>query len=209
MITTDDNQLIDKYLDDRLTTEEIGTFRERFETNPFFAMEVKQHTDMRVALIAAAKHRTNISKVARVIQFRYAKLAIAASIVLFIGLAAYHFLLKPDPYHQLYANFYVNPFDNNNQLITRSAKTQADEIAFEKFHEAIALMENARFAEAIVILQKFDQLNQNSLTNEIDWYLALALLRDGQTDKARELFAKIFNSNSPFSDKALEIYNQL
>lgn len=209
MLTPDDNKLIEKYLNDSLTAEEIRTFKERFDENLIFAKEVKQHTDMRAALIAAAKHRTHLPKHTRVIKFRYIKLAVAASIILFFGLTTYYYLNKPNPYHQMYASFYVNPFDNNDQLIIRSAKTQADEIALGKFREAIALMENDRFTEAIAILQKLEQMNQNNLTNEIEWYLALALVREGQTDKAKELFAKISNSNSPFSSKALELYNQL
>jgi len=209
MVLTDNHQLIDKYLNDSLTNEEIRIFRQQFNTNPAFAREVKQHTDMRIALITAARHRTAPQKQARILHLGYASLSIAASVVFLIGFALWYLMRNPDPYHQLYASYYVNPIENNDLPLTRSAISIADEIALSRFPEAIRLMEETRFTEAIAVLQELAQLNQNMLTDDIEWYLALAMLREGRLDEVRELLGKIFDSNSIHSQKALVIYNQL
>jgi hypothetical protein len=214
MLTKDEVTLIDNYLEDNLTQAEKQLFKERFEANPEFARQIKQYTNLRIALRSAAKYRTQQVQEkprAKKIKMSYYFMAIAASIVILIGITLYlnGYFSPPGPYDNLYANFYQNPADINADIVVRSDESEADKLAKDKFIEAINLMENKEFAEAIIILEDLQTRSSSILYDEINWYLALAYLRTEQVEKATPIFIDLFNSGSKFSEESFEIYNEI
>lgn len=213
MLNKEDITLIDKYLDDELSADEIKLFKKHFETSSEFAKEVKQQTDLRVALKSLVKQRTQLKEKpkSKKIPFGYYIMAVAASVALLITFSIYRETIfgNSGPYQNLYADFYQNPLEGNADFVMRSAESEADKQAIKKFKEAINLMENKKFEDATILLQELYQQNNDLLFDEASWYLALAYLQTEQVEKATGIFIDLYNSDSKFSEESFEIYNEI
>jgi hypothetical protein len=211
MITKEQTELLNNYLDDNLNEEDIKAFKLAFETDKVFAREVKQYTNLKVALKSASRVRAAHKPATKIRPMLFYKLAAAASIALLFAISAYYFFTNTDQSinKQLYANYYENPSVNNPEIFTRSASNEIDPQFMEDFLLAINYMENKKFKPAKNLLNQLAQEHQNSLSDDIDWYLALCHLRLGETEPALELFTMILNSNSIHSLKARNIYSDL
>jgi len=210
MITQEDNILIELYLEGDLSSAQIATFRERFNSDPEFAREVKHNTDLKIALKTLMKHRLKGQKETpvKMMSSFYLKLAIAASIILLLGIPAY-FAIKSTPAHKtLYAGYYSNPLDGEQWLI-RSGDMPEDKLVKENFREAIIAMEKQNFAFAITTLEEMNAMPHNAASSTIQWYLGLAYLGNGNLEYAAAIFTIVFNSNSEYSQRALELYNKV
>jgi len=139
------------------------------------------------------------------------KLGIAATLaflVVFTGYFAWKNMNKPLHY-KLYANYYSNPFDEENRVLARSETIQADGESWESFAMAIHLMEQNEFHKSAEILESINYVEDDILMDEIDWYLALCYLRTGNVVVAKDLFLEILNSDSVHSSAARSIYEEL
>jgi len=67
MISKEELSLMHKYLDKELSDDEIPVFRMHYEKNPEFAREVKQYTDMKIALKTASNLRIKTGKRVKII----------------------------------------------------------------------------------------------------------------------------------------------
>lgn len=208
-MTEEQNNLIQKYLDDNLAPEEILLFQKHFTNDKEFAAEIKQYTDLRVALKTISKTRIQAKKQSRIIKMMPLHYAIAASVALIIGIGSFFlFNNTPDTYNkELYASYYVNPIVNKPEVFTRSETNEIDPQLEEDFAHAIDLMEKNHFAEAQMILESMETASNSFFSDEVDWYRLLCLLRLGETEAAVELSAEILNSNSIYNEKARKIYN--
>ena len=234
MANIDQNELLNKFLEDDLKKDELILFKEKFDNEPDFAHEVKQYVDMKLALKAASRVRlragfesnndrgesrwlTAASIMPPAIDNGSHKRlqsgrtwAIAASIAFIIGVAAYYlFQLQNPPQHKaLFAMHYTNPFESD-EVITRSDESDPDPLVLADFTLAIELMDNQKFKQAYTILSRLDAMPQNTLTEEIEWYYALCTLRLGKKETAIDMLAHIQSSNSYYSEQARSIYNVL
>lgn len=209
MITQEQEKLIEKYLDDVLSGEDISRFQHHFRSNPQFASEVKKYTDMRIALKSAAITRLSSPKETgkTITAFFFVKMAVAASVLFFIGFQAYNFI-KPNPYHQMFAQYYVNPSDRIDQK-ARSSVSDNDKQTITRFNKAIDAIENRKFAVAMEILTDLHNIENDLLADEIAWHLALCHVRLKNTEEAKDMLPLLFNTRSAFSRQALDLYNQL
>lgn len=211
MISKEELNLIHKYLEGNLLPEEITVFKNIFETNPEFAKEVKRYTDLKIALKTASSLRIKTGKRAKIIQLSWSKLALAASLAFLIvagGYFAWNSLHHP-MHQKLYASYYVNPFEEPANVVTRSETRQTDPKALEMFSMAIHHMEQNDFNKAIDLFESIKLVKDERFMDEIDWYLALCYLRTGNKVKAADLFMHILNSNSVHSPAARSIYQEL
>ncbi len=208
MLTKEENSLINNYLDNNLSKDEMKKFKERFDSNPAFAREVKQYTDVGIALKSISKYRKQSKPKSKKIPFRIYSIAIAASIVV---LVAIYLNFPPGlTYEQEIAQNYIENSNNSKpQKLVRSSTSQVDKLTLNKFPEAINFMEEGKFEEAIIILEMLYELNDNIIFDEVSWYLALAYLRTGKKDEANKIFIDLINSNSIYSNKSFEIFNKL
>ncbi len=211
MISKQDLNLVHKYLEDTLLPEEIPVFKNNFENNPEFAKEVKRYTDLKVALKTASSLRIKTGKRAKIVQLSWNRLALAASLAFLIVMGGYFtWNSLHQPMHQkIYASYYVNPFEEPTNVVTRSETRQTDPQALEKFSMAIHHMEQNEFNKAIDLFNSINFVNDERFMDEIDWYIALCYLRIGNEVKAADLFLQILNSNSVHSSAARSVYQEL
>jgi len=211
MLSPEEIDLIHKYLENNLSQEEITVFKDKFNTNSEFAKEVKRYTDIGIALRTASSYRLRSGKKAKIIKISWMKMAVAASLALLIGLGGFFtWRSLQQPMHQkLYASYYDNPLENDKELIARSEISQADSKSFDKFVRAIELMEQKQFNKAIELLESINNIEDERLMDEVEWYLALSYLRADEKQKAIDLLTYILNSNSVHSHAARNIYNEL
>ena len=211
MISKEALSLIHKYLDNELSEEEIPVFQMHFQNNPEFAEEVKQYTDMKIALKTASSLRIRTGKRAKIIQLSWTRFALAASLAFLIAFGGYITWksLQQPIHYKLYANYYVNPFEEETRVLARSETKQADPLHLEKFAMAIHFMEEKEFDKAIDLFESIGYVADENLMDEVDWYLALCYLRTGNKLQAADLFEQILNSNSVHSSAARNIYEEL
>jgi predicted negative regulator of RcsB-dependent stress response len=238
MISQEDISLIHKYLEDDLTQEDIPLFKKRFESNPEFAAEVKKYTDMSLALRSVHKMKLASDKDGRVIELPdpmswtsdlmplsikdkpentvsqsrlWFKLAIAASLLLLISIGSIFVwqITRQPLHHQLFAAYYTNPLENEQEFLSRSETFGEDAAALEKFMRAIQYMEQNKFKTAVEMLESITHTRESRLMDEVEWYLALCYLRTGKKEKAINLFVDILNSQSIHNAAARNIYHEL
>ncbi|MDZ4203492.1 MAG: hypothetical protein U1C46_01620 [Bacteroidales bacterium] len=210
-LTPEDQNLIGKYLDNDLSQDQLITFRQKFETNPKFAREVKLYTDIRIALKSASKFRLQTGSERKVIRFSIVKLALAASVALLIGLGGLYLILNQGNTlnRKLYSESFYNPLERNDSLIHRTRGEDIEPVVVEKFMTAITFMENKQFTNAVSIFEALLGCRDEKLNDEIEWYLSLCYLRIGKTHDAVELFIKILNSNSVHNEEARILFYKL
>jgi tetratricopeptide (TPR) repeat protein len=97
---------------------------------------------------------------------------------------------------------YISAADKLNKLLVPKEKSY--ELVF---YLAIAQLLSNQVEEAISNLQYLNDKNYN--TEKVNYYLALAYLKNGQRKKARRLLKQICNQDSEYSDKSCEILKRL
>ncbi len=211
MITQEELDLIHKYLENDLNTEEVILFKNYLASNNEFAKEVKRFTDIKIALKTASAARLKIEKKTKVVRLSWTKIAYAASVLIVISLGSYFIYnpSKPSSHQQLYAQYFENPFTENNEWTTRSGFSDNELKAINDLESAISQMEKENFNQAIIILESFNHQDHTFIMNDVEWYLALAYLHIGKPEKAKELLGIILNSNSKYSKKAWGLYENI
>jgi tetratricopeptide (TPR) repeat protein len=161
-------------------------------------------------------------------------IGIAASIMVVVAssVLVYKFSSGSDT-EGLYKEFYtsypniVNPTQRNDTstYLINSGFKEYDlgnyEAAVEEFQKVLELsdgdvllylglsyMEIEKYEEAIIYLEKYLQ-TYTKFEHQTNWYLALALIKINEVDKASSQLQKLTVSNSSYADKAKVILNQL
>lgn len=210
MISQEELDLIHKYLENDLNPEETILFKEYFTSNKEFSKEVKRFTDIKIALQAASAASLKKKIEPKIIRFNWARVAYAASVILIIGFGTYFIYTgTQQPFHQqLYAEYFDNPFANGEEWVTRSGLTDEEKDALKDIEHALYFMEQKEFDKAIDMLTTFNHTDHSIIMDDVEWFLALAYLRTGRIDEAKELLEIIQSSNSKYSEKAWELYEE-
>lgn len=235
MVSQEHINLIHKYLENDLTQDEIVLFKNYFEGNPEFAAEVRKYTDVKIALRSAFRMQLESDKDGKVkiltpagigvananasnnFETRAAsfgswgKIAIAASILLLFGIGSITvWQLLREPLHQrLYAAYYFNPLETEQEFFSRSETYAEDAEAIEKFKRSVQYMEIKNFEAATEILESITYTHDSRLMDEVEWYLALCYLRNGKREKAIDGLIQILNTKSVHSNSARNLLDQL
>lgn len=244
MLTPQDITLINKYLDDSLEPDEIILFKNRFDQNKAFAIEVKQYTDITIALKSASKTKIQNHKAdllnqtktphhketaafihpnlttnapskgiasIRKIEKRNFYIALAASFALLIGIGSYYIFRKnpASEYEQMFAQSYKNPLLNTMDFTTRAEASDTDPKLIREFELAISYIELRKFTDAKNVLEKLNDLPQNEISDDIQWYLSLCYVKLGKKETAINNLIQILNSDSFYSNDARILYQAL
>ncbi|MFK7814464.1 MAG: tetratricopeptide repeat protein [Maribacter sp.] len=196
----DKETLIANYFSNRLTQEEESRFNDLLDTDSNFKAQFDFEKNLQQAI--SAKENQNLK--AKLISFeadivkdapkssrgtKYKYLAIAASVVLLIGLAWMGFSDgSSDRYDDLYAsNFHEYP--NTVFTITRGDNTASLE------RDAFVAYESKDYETAIV---KFEQIDLGVEKSYADFYIAQSYLNLNQLTEAKNSFKKTIAKNSEF-----------
>lgn len=230
-------ELIALYFEGKLNSEQQVYFDELLRNDMGFKEELEFEQAVKTAIISTKKdnlrnklHRLEPPKEKK----NYVFIGIAASIIIALGVFG---LLKNSQSFtgdELYAQ-YFEPYSN---IIAPSSRGDASKneiniafryydsknykIASEKFESLFASSETSYFLfyqaicelligntdKAIKLLEQHKKYNDR-LSNQTDWYLALAFLKSNQTDTAKELLVKIIDNKSYNYESAQEILEKM
>ena len=163
-----------------------------FEQNLKRAIKNKENQDLKRKLISFEKDiATETPKLATKKSYRY--LAIAASVLLLIGLAWMGYLDgSSNKYEDLYAaNFQEYP--NTVFAITRGDAIESVE------RDAFVAYEGANYQ---IALENFNKIPDENRAQYLDFYIGQSFLNLNQNQKAKELFKKTIDSRSDFEAEA-------
>lgn len=163
----------------------------------------------------------------------YKKWLAAACILVIVGIGLMFFFNKSTPEQLYYAHFEAYPNVVNPIIRGESETTLANKtfIAYEKgeyekaitglsqlyeqtgkghflLYQASALLEIGKPEKAIPLLKKQLALD-DAFSEKSRWYLALAYLKTGETEKAKRLFKEISSENSYKTEEAKSILSEL
>lgn len=183
-LSEDERKLLEEFLDS--DSEFKAQFE--FEKNLQGAIKNKENQDLKAKLISFENDITLVNpKPATKKPYRY--LAIAASVVLLIGLAWMGYQDgSSNKYEDLYAsNFQEYP--NTVFTITRSGSDESIE------RDAFVAYESAEYDNAV---EKFNQIPTTEREPYVDFYLALSYLNTSENDSAKKYFNKMINKADTF-----------
>ncbi|WP_025666866.1 tetratricopeptide repeat protein [Aquimarina megaterium] len=207
--------LISKYIQGTLTVEEQQEFDTLLNTDQNFRDEVLFHTNLKKVVEHKDDNdfrhllsdlESNVKK-KKTLKWWYA----AAAILVLLGTTYFWNTKKPVSNDELFAT-YFKPYRNILQPVVRSGEHKnmisvafnayengnfkkaldAFDIVLEteandtlQFYKANALLKLNKAKKAIIILENRNEI-KNSFSEKNHWYLAMAYLKVGQLDKAKE-----------------------
>ncbi len=196
------NKLIDKYIQGRLTPEEVKQFNTLFEEDP--SVEEKIVFLENLSIVTGASDRQQLRAQFSVFETKatnttntsfptYKKYGILISIILLIGFGAISFF---DPFtvdtQKLY-NSYFSPYKNVVTPIIREESTNKEEIAAFKHYKN---------QEYHIAAHKFDSLYQQTQKSYLLLYQANALLAVKDSDCAIPLLEQHITLKDQLSDRS-------
>ena len=206
-----DIRLIQKFLDKELTEEELRLFKDKFLNDPEFSKEVKEYTNMIIALKSADKMEkeqnhasssepkiVSMSKKSTTTKFtRRSWYAIAASIILLAGLGFFiNYLVNRTVSPQdLYAS-YFKPYPD---VISGSDLVRGtDEILLKA---GMSRYKSEEYDEALIAFERL--IERDSANNNIRFYAAICYLETEETKEAILFFNSVINdTENEFSSLA-------
>ena len=95
-------------------------------------------------------------------------------------------------------------YDDVEQIMNETEALRED--VFSRYLFGVSMLEAGRYSEAI---QHFEMVNTGTIRANAEWYRALAFLRNGDVEKAREAFLDLQNNperaaQSPFRKRQIE-----
>ncbi len=185
------DQEIQDYLQGKLSADARLNFEEQMESDVSFASEVREVQNLKLAIETSEredlKNRLQQLERAKTRKAWFGKLAMVASVVVIIGLGSVLLLGKPSG-KTLYAdNFEAYP--NVMAPITRSSEPTMKEDYY------FVVYEKGKYTEAIV---GFKQLLEDDDNQDVRFYLGMALLNNGEKDKALNELQKIDKEKTDF-----------
>ena len=237
MPSMSNKELIALYFEGELNSEQKIRFEELLRNDEDFREEVEFEQSVKLAIISIKKdnlrnklHRLETPKEKK----NYVFIGIAASIIIIAGVFGLLNTSQNYTNDELYAQ-YFEPYSN---IIAPSSRGDASKneinlafryydsknykIASEKFESLFASTGTSYFLfyqaisellidntdTAIKLLEQHKKYNDR-LSNQTDWYLALALLKADQTDTAKKLLAEIIDNKSYNYESAKEILEKM
>ena len=192
--------LFDQYLQDELNVEEKANFEKQISENQEFASEFESFKTAQFQLenkfgIAAEREafKENLTKISnkhfnkessKIIAFKPWNYAVAASVVILVGLFFFNYMQKP-----VYEDFNQHEQAYFTERSTESAALKQAETAFNA----------GQYKEAVSLFEKI--LNQ-AKTPEIQYFYGISLLETNKTKKAATVFQELRSGNSVYKDKA-------
>jgi hypothetical protein len=192
--------LFDQYLQDELTVDEKINFEKQISEDEEFASEFESFKTAQEQLenkfgIAAEREafKENLTKISdkhfnksssKVIVFRPWNYAVAASVVILIGLFFFNYMNKP-----VYEDFNQHEQAYFTERSTENATLKQAETAFNTAH----------YKEAVPLFEKILQQNK---TPEIQYFYGISLLETNKTKKAAVVFEELRAGKSVYKDKA-------
>lgn len=192
--------LFDQYLQDELTSDEKANFEKQIAEDPEFAAEfmafetAQQQLENKFGIAAEREaFKENLMKVSdkhfhknksKVIALRPWNYAVAASIVILLGL--FFFNYGKNPVYEDYSQHEQAYFTERGHANTTLKQA---EIAFnaEKYKAAIPL---------------FEKLLKESKSPEIQFFYGISLLEENKYEKAETVFEELQSGKSVYKDKA-------
>jgi hypothetical protein len=232
-----DQQLIDKYVQGRLSTAEELVFNERLKSHPDFKAQLEFAVNLQRVAEAEDAHlfkqqlraydrsgRTNL---------RYTKWLVAASVAILVALG-YYTIFRESPAEQLFAQNFepyrniVQPIERGSTLkdqksLAFAAYEKADYETAERYFEVLKDSEessnisfylaNTKLAldkpSAAIPLLKTHIEASDSFSDKAKWYLALAWLQMNKPDEAKSILEAIVEDQSYNADKARQLLDKL
>jgi len=228
--------LINHYFEKLLSAEEQKQFDLLMQSDVDFAKEVAFQKSLKkaITLNERAELKRKLTsfepKKAKVKSFKiwYA----AASLFLIAGLGFY---FSQNSNKAIYEEFYqsypnvVAPtvrgeqkedikseafyeYDSGNyekSLALFSAIYESEKDDYALFYKALSQMELQKTNDAINTFNQFDLNKNNAFTPFVKWYLALAYLKDNQTEKAMPLLKSLSENENPQQEMAQKLLTEL
>ncbi|MBF6608814.1 MAG: hypothetical protein ITG00_08765 [Flavobacterium sp.] len=232
-MTNDD--LIQKYFENRLSAQEVASFDALLASDTEFAAEVRFQQNLKKAI--SAQERNKLKEKFQSFESKKTTfpnwLAYAASILVILGITYWIYMLNPSD-EKLYSEYFetypnvVEPIirNNNGETTIRTRAFAAYENgAYEtsaaifssiadnsddgtaRFYQALSLMNIERTTEAAKILSDTDWSPRYS--DKALWYLGLCQLKLGEIEKCKTILRTIVNSKGYHSQEAGELLAKL
>lgn len=228
-------ELIEKYIQNRLTPQEKRTLDNLIDTDPNFKNTLKVQIDLKKAITAADNDAfkellSKIESTNTIKRRNYTKWLAAASIVLLVGLSYVLFINNKPSNDELFSS-YFEPYRNVIQPIERGGDLQ-DEItiaftayekgeykkAFELFSKLHTSTNESYYlfyqANALLKLEKAKEAiplllehlkTKDTLTQKSRWYLALAYLKLNNKNEAKAVLKKVITDGNYKKKEASEL----
>jgi cytochrome c-type biogenesis protein CcmH/NrfG len=192
--------IFDQYLQNEMNAEEKADFEKQISGNEEFALEFAAFKTAHAQLenkfgIAAEREafKNNLARISdkhfnkessKVIAFKPWNYAVAASIVVLVGLFFFNYMQKPvyEDFNQHEQAYFTERSTENTTL--KQAETAFNE---ERFKEAIPL---------------FETILKQKKTPEIQYFYGISLLETNKTKKAATVFEELSSGTSVYKDKA-------
>lgn len=233
-----DNDLltqINNYLDHKLTADDRQAFESQIAKDVALREEVNRQSIIREAVLrkeykalfkqihdelAAQEEGTAMRETTiqpempgRVVALRWHHWAMAASVVLLLGVGWFFFVKGPDA-DQLYtAHFSAQPKQPTripDPEIMGSSRIPSEQTDSIQVAQAIGLLQTDNTPKAAEALQKVAQESGNHWGRVAEWYLTLAYLKADERKKARKQLQSIIqDTNHPYYQDAATLLTEL
>lgn len=223
-------ELINKFLEKKLSENEIIEFKKLYNEDEKFSYEVKNHLNMIASIKAAEKISIEKSQKIRKINWNYI-VGIAAILLIFITIGFIFFRNKNLTSSEIYSEYY-KPLESKENTMGEDfteikIKEAFDYYNYEKYEIAVEVfeqiddsLENYTIYTGICYLEienfenainKFKIVTESNslMKNDAKWYLGLTYLKINKIEEAKRVFYEISNSSSQYSEKANEILEKL
>lgn len=187
--------LIYHYFSNSLTAEQEITFKKILETDPDFKTEFDYENNLKKAIKSHESDalKTKLQgfeselKTPKNTSFKFAFLAIAASLLFLMGWFGYNSIFSTN-YDNLYAsNFTAYP--NTAYTITRGDDTVSAE------RDAFVAYETKNYEKA---LEYFNEIAETNQKEYIPFYKAQSYLNMDNLEQAKQLFAQVISNKAEF-----------
>lgn len=196
----ENDQLIQNYINQKLSEQEVQDFEERLSSDPSFATQVQDYRNVQNAI--KENERTNLKAMLQDLEVqegdrqeepvsftkKYRHIYAAAAIIIF-SIIGFQFLEQGPTNQDLYASF-SQPYPNTLKPITRGEET-TDELS-----KALQAYEAEDYKSASTRLDRVLQSNPNP---DILFYKAMSLYNDGKQQEATAALNMLKNKNTNYT----------
>lgn len=211
--------LIERYLSDDMTQEELEEFNGLLRKDPEFNKLFYEMDHLLEGIRRSAKQTTVEEKLARLEKslpskeqsldsegsasvipiwsfVKNYKMAIAAVFTLFFA-ATILFLNIPNNNSpsSIFSDYYV-PFENQSSMTLRGGDEKAENAEVELLRQALSEYDKANYAGSIEIFNKISDNSENKIS--VWMYKGNAYLHEGEVENAKIMFQKIINEKAGF-----------
>jgi len=235
----ENEELVNKYFEQRLSDEEKAVFESLLQNDSEFAKEVAYQKNVKKAITlneretlkqALQSFENNKKENKNNPKFWY----IAAVFLLFFGGLAWFQFMQDSPeqlyqeYYQSYPNvvaptvrgdndrniksdaFYEYDSGNYQKALELFSKIYTDEtLDYALFYQAMTLMELKRYDEAIAAFDQFKTSDDNAFSPFVNWYKALSYLKLNEKEKAIQLLKELSEKENPQQQMAKKLLAEL